>query len=80
MIILNYFLISWVVSGIVGTLSEFINSKNLLINIIKLAMECSKCVSFWLTLIMTKDIFIAATVSFMMYLFGKIKFLNNTSL
>jgi len=74
------FFISWLVYQATQTLSEFIDSDKLILNLIKTLLSCGKCIGFWTTLIYTQEFLSAAVVSFLMFLYGKISFLNNTTL
>jgi len=80
MIIMKLWLLSWVVSGISEMMSEVIDSNNLFLNLIKMAMGCSKCTTFWFVLLFTQQIYLAALVSFLMFLYSKINWLNETEL
>lgn len=74
-ILLNYFLISWVLTAVIRDLdiSDIpiwsIRRKSLKIVLIALhkVITCEKCISFWLTLIITKNFFMAAAVSFLIW-------------
>jgi hypothetical protein len=78
--IIKVWLLSWVVSSMINSISDLIESDKLFINIIQMGLTCNKCVSFWFSLIYTKDIFIASLIAFMMFIYGKIKFFNETEL
>lgn len=44
----------------------------LVYNLFKLLLTCLKCVSFWMTLIWTKDIFLAALMAFISFWYDKV--------
>jgi hypothetical protein len=70
--VLKLFLLSWVVSQFTEILGELIDSKYKSIQLLKLMMTCSKCSSFWFILIFTTNIYTAALVSFMMFIYEKL--------
>lgn len=77
--IMKYWVLAWALSGMITSLGEFIESDKLIPSIIKLALTCLKCVSFWLTLIISQDVYMASLVSLIMYLWSNSKY-NKISL
>jgi len=69
MMLLNLFLLSWVVSSFASIISEFIPEKNVLLIIIKMMLSCSKCSTFWFVLAYTLNPLTAATISFVMFIY-----------
>ena len=69
--LINLFLLSWVVSGITETISEFIPQNKIIYLIANMLFSCSKCITFWLTLCITLNPYTAALLSFSMFIWKK---------
>ena len=70
--ILNWFLISWVVSSMAESISDILPDNKLGV-IGSFILGCRKCTSFWLTLGCTLNIYLAALIAFCMFIYGKIE-------
>lgn len=66
-------IISWFITRFepLQMILELLPNK-LIYNLFKLLVTCLKCVSFWITLIMTEDIFLAALIAFISFWYDKI--------
>lgn len=71
-ILIKSFLFSWFITRFepLQMIIEALPNK-LVWNMIKLLFSCSKCLVFWVTTIMTGDIFIASGMSLFMVIFEK---------
>lgn len=69
----SIFLLSWVISRFepIHMLTEALPDK-ILYNVIRLLLSCLKCISFWLTLTYTGNIFIASGMAFISFWYDKI--------
>lgn len=68
----NIFILSWVITRFepLQMVLEILPDK-LITNTIKLLLSCLKCVSFWMALIVTHDIFLASTLCFISFWYDK---------
>jgi len=64
-IILTWFITE--IPGVIHTIKDNFNIWKLL----KLIVTCMKCLSFWITLVVTQDIFIASATSWLAWQFDK---------
>jgi hypothetical protein len=71
--LISIWLVSWLITRFepLQMLLEALPNK-LLYNLFKLLITCLKCVSFWMTLIITKDIFMASGMAFISFWYDKI--------
>lgn len=70
--LINLIFISWVFSSQASFLSELIPDKKIFI-IPKYIMSCPKCSGFWISLIICQNLYMAAIVSFSLYLWSLIE-------
>lgn len=81
MIILKIFIISWLLTNFspikmiidIIPLTKLNSFLSLILSIIILPFKCTMCMSFWFGLFYTHNIFMAATASFVGYLWGLIQ-------
>lgn len=70
---IKLFLLAWVITRFepIQIVLELIPD-NLVFNLLKLLVSCLKCVSFWLVLIFTYDIFLASGMAFIAFWYDKL--------
>lgn len=68
----NIFILSWTITHFepFHMVLELLPNK-LIPNLIKLLLTCLKCVTFWLSLILTHDIYVASTLCFVAFFYDK---------
>lgn len=66
-------LLSWVITRFkpIQIIIELLPD-NLLFNLVKLLLTCAMCVSFWLTLSLTQDVYLASLNAFILFWYDKI--------
>jgi len=71
--LVSIFLLSWVISRFepIHMITESLPNK-LVYNIIRLVLSCLKCLSFWITLSITGNIFLASGLAFFSFWYDKI--------
>ena len=71
-IIIKSLLIGWIITRFapLSIMLDLLPNK-LIYNSIKLLLTCSKCCTFWMSLILFKDIYLAISSSFIMVLLEK---------
>lgn len=72
-LMIKLFLLAWVITRFepIQIVLELIPD-NLVFNLLKLLVSCLKCVSFWLVLIFTYDIFLASGMAFIAFWYDKL--------
>lgn len=65
--IINLICFSWVLTNIPDMVGLIKNNFNVW-NLLEIVGTCLKCLSFWITLIYTRDIFLASIISMLCYL------------
>ena len=72
-LLISIWLVSWLITRFepLQMALELLPNK-LLYNLFKLLITCLKCVSFWMTLIITEDIFIASGMAFVSFWYDKV--------
>ena len=87
-LILKMLVITYVLSDLAEFISELINmlintkkkSLGVIKSLIVYMMGCNRCFSFWFSLIMTGDLFIASTIAILIYFLKKINLGGDTEL
>jgi len=74
MIILQIFILSWLITRFdpLQQIINYIQTQTKLKDIWFKLFRCMMCLSFWSTLIITHDIFIAATTSFISFWYDRL--------
>lgn len=69
----SIFLLSWVISRFepIHMITDGLPNK-LIYNIIRLILSCLKCLSFWITLSITGNIFLASGLAFIAFWYDKV--------
>ena len=72
-ILIKVFLLSWFITRFepLQMITDTLPDK-LVYNLIKLMVGCLKCVTFWTTIIMTQDVFIASGMAMFGLLYDKL--------
>ena len=71
--LISIWLVSWLITRFepLQMLLELLPNK-LIYNLFKLLITCLKCVSFWMTLFITQNIFLASAMAFISFWYDKI--------